>query len=108
MPTAIFKKNVGNIDYTPGSAVSAGDVIVQATLVGIATRDIAASALGALAIGGQWLVPKYATAIPAGTKLYWDVVDGKLNVDDTNNEYAGIAATAALNTDANVLLILNA
>ena len=49
---AIFRQPGNSIDYTPSTAVSAGDVVVQGTLVAIARADIAANALGALATAG--------------------------------------------------------
>ena len=43
MATATFRHEGASIDYTPGSAISAGDVIVQGELVGVAKLDIAAN-----------------------------------------------------------------
>ena len=48
------------IDYTPGADVSAGDVVVQGDLVGVAKRDISANTLGALAVAGVFDFPKAA------------------------------------------------
>ena len=62
----------GAIDYTPGSAVTAGDVVVLGSIVGVATNDIAANAKGSLTIDGVFKVPKITGAISVGTKLYWD------------------------------------
>ena len=42
-----------NVDYTPGSAVTAGDVVVQGDLVGVAKLDIAANRQGALAVEAE-------------------------------------------------------
>jgi predicted RecA/RadA family phage recombinase len=63
------------VDYTPSSAVTAGDVIVQGDLVGVAKLDIAANRLGALAVEGVYDFPKSTaggSAMTAGTKVYWD------------------------------------
>lgn len=51
-----------NIDYTPGSAVNAGDVVVLGSIPFIAPLDIAANALGALATEGVFKVPKKTEA----------------------------------------------
>ena len=63
------------IDYTPGEAVSAGQVVASNDLLGVAKLDIAAGALGALAVTGVFDFPKgtgSASAIAAGKKVYWD------------------------------------
>ena len=49
---ATFVHDGASIDYTPGSAVAAGDVIVQGELIGVARTPIAANALGSLAVDG--------------------------------------------------------
>lgn len=65
------------VDYTPASAVTAGDVIVQDEMVGIATSDIAADEKGALAVEGIFDVQKTAAAeaMSAGELVYWDEAD---------------------------------
>lgn len=61
------------IDYTPGSAVTAGDVVLVGTIPMIASVDIAANALGSLNTDGVWKVPKVTGALSAGDAIYWDV-----------------------------------
>lgn len=81
------------VDYTPDSAVSAGDVIVVAEGVRIAHLDIAADTLGALAIhGGIYDIVKDAdTDFTSGTQLYWDAGDSQATDDDDSgtNKYLG-------------------
>lgn len=60
------------IDYTPGSAVSAGDVVVLGTVPMVADMDIAASALGSLAADGVYKVEKDTSTFTAGDAVYWD------------------------------------
>ena len=67
MATAEYVQNGDYLDYTPGSAVSAGDVVVQGDLIGIAKGDIAADTLGALAVTGVFDVPKATGASTAIT-----------------------------------------
>ena len=74
------------IDYTPGSAVASGDVIILDRVVGIATDDIAANALGALAVEGVFDVVKKQEAITVGAAIYWD---------DDGNPYGGTASSGA-------------
>lgn len=62
----------GAIDYTPGSAVTGGDVVVLNGIVGYATADIAASELGALQVRGIVKVPKTTAAWVRGLPVHWD------------------------------------
>ena len=93
------------VDYTPGSAVSEGDVVVQNTLVGVATRDIAASALGALAVSGVFDFPKSdasSSAIEAGKKVYWDSTNEVATETSSGNTYLGKTTAAADDDDTTV------
>ena len=100
-----------SVDYTPGSAVSAGDVIVQNSLVGVASKSIAASALGALDVVGVFDVVKATGQINAGAAVYWDA-DGDPNggtagtgaatTTSSGNSFMGYAALAAGSSDATV------
>ena len=112
MATATFIHDGNSIDYTPGSAVAAGDVVVQGELVGVAKTPIAASALGALAIAGVFDFPKAtgaSTAIAAGAKVYWDVADTEAKEDDESaaNKLIGKVIVAAGDDDATVRVRLN-
>ena len=107
MATAQFVHDGRSIDYTPSSAVTAGDIVVQEDLVGVAKVDIAADALGALAVTGVFDFPKAtgeSTAIAAGVKVYWDVADTEAKADDESgaNKYLGKVVTAAGDDDATV------
>jgi len=112
MATATFIHDGNSIDYTPGSAVAAGDVVVQGELVGVAKTPIAASARGALAIAGVFDFPKAtgaSTAIAAGAKVYWDVGDTEAKEDDESaaNKLIGKVVAAAGDNDATVRVRLN-
>ena len=107
MATAQFIQDGNTIDYTPGADVSAGDVVVQGDLVGIAKLDIAADTLGALAATGVFDVPKTAgvgEAIAAGAKVYWDVGDTVAKTDDESgaNKLLGKTVAAAGDDDTTV------
>ena len=102
--TAEFIHDGKSIDYTPSAAVSAGDVVVQGDLIGIAKIDIPANTLGALAVQGVFDVPKTAgegEAIASGAKVYWDVADGVAKTDDETgaNKYLGKTVVAAADDD---------
>ena len=112
MATATFIHDGNRIDYTPGSAVSAGDVVVQGELVGVAKLDISANALGALAVGGVFDFPKATgggTAITAGANVYWDVGDTEAKADSESgaNKLIGKVVKAAADADATVRVRLN-
>ena len=82
---ATFVQEGQSIDYTPGSAKSAGDVVVRGTrLVGITKSPIAASVLGALAVTGVFDVVKDNSDISDGDPLYWDA-DGDPVVGTTGS-----------------------
>ena len=112
MATATFRHDGAAIDYTPGSAVSAGDVVVQGELVGVAKLDIAANALGALAVEGVFDFPKatgVGTAIAAGANVYWDVGDTEAKEDSETgaNKLIGKTVIAAVDNDTTVRARLN-
>ena len=102
---ARFVQEGDSIDYTPVGAVSAGDVVVQGQLIGIATQDIGAGVQGALAAKGVFDLPKTAgsgTAITAGAKVYWDE-DAEVAVTTSEgNIYLGKTVAAAADDDETV------
>ncbi len=107
MATTKFVQEGNAIDYTPSSDVSAGDVVVQGELVGVAKLDIAANTLGALAVTGVFDFPKTTgvdTGIAAGANVYWDVADGVAKTDDetAENKLIGKTVAAAGDDDATV------
>ena len=100
------------IDYTPGSNVTAGQVVVQGELAGVAKVDIAANALGSLAVTGVFDFPKATgtgTAITAGANCYWDATDGQAKTDSETgaNKLIGKCVKAAADADATVRVRLS-
>jgi predicted RecA/RadA family phage recombinase len=109
---ATFVHDGGSIDHTPGTAVAAGDVVVQGELVGVARTAIAASALGSLAVAGIFDFAKatgVGTAITAGANVYWDVAaqQATTNAAAGVNKLIGKAVKAAADADATVRVRLN-
>lgn len=88
---ATFVQGGGSIDYTPVSAVLAGQVVVQGSMIGVAKTPIAAGALGSLAVKGVFDVVKANEQQALGAALYWDA-DG--------NPYGGTAGTGCATTTA--------
>jgi len=109
MAVAVMYQEGASIDYTPSSDVSAGDVIVQEDLVGVAKDDIAADELGALAVGGVYFVKKDETeAFAAGQLIYWDVADDNVtdDADSGTNKLFGKAVLAAIAADTHGYVLL--
>ena len=88
---ATFVQVGESIDYTPVAAVTAGQVVVQGSMIGVAKMPIAAGALGALAVRGVFDVVKANEQQALGAALYWDA-DG--------NPYGGTAGTGCATTTA--------
>ena len=100
-----------SIDHTPGSAVSAGDVVVQGDLVGVAKLGIEADRIGALAVEGIFDFAKEAgggVTFTVGQKAYWDDTNNVAVTTDGGgaNKYVGKAVKAAADADSTVRLRL--
>lgn len=104
-----------SVDYTPSSAVAAGQVVVQGSLVGIAEIPIAANVLGALAVEGVFDIVKVNGTITAGAAVYWDADGdpqggtagtGALTTTSTLNTFVGWTIAAAGATDEYVPVLL--
>ena len=111
MATAQFVHDGQSIDYTPGSDVAAGDVVVQGALVGVAKLPIASGALGALAVRGVFDVVQAAVAFTAGDAVYWDADGDPVGGDAgtgaatstaTSNTFMGFALADTADTDETV------
>ena len=111
MAHTVYFKHVGDtIDYTPSSAVTAGTVVVQEELVGVAVNDIAANTKGALAVSGVFDFPKTAaTAYTAGKKVYWDATDedAQEDADSGTNKPIGLVAEDAASADTLVRCLMS-
>ena len=101
--TATYIHEGSSIDYTPTVDVTAGDVIVQNELVGVAKLDIPANTLGSLAVVGVFDFPKatgLGSAITAGADVYWDATTGVATTDDGTGTNKKIGRTITASTDA--------
>jgi predicted RecA/RadA family phage recombinase len=104
---ADFIQDGGSIDYTPGSNVAAGDVIVQGELVGVAKVPIPAGHAGALAVEGVFDFDKEAdggVTFAVGLLAYWDAVNKFAVPDDGRGvfKFLGKVVVAAADADASV------
>lgn len=94
------------LDYTPGSAVAAGEVVVIGSLVAVAPRPIAANALGSLAVEGVFALPCATGATGAqGSAISWYATSGIAHA--STGTAAGKLAKARAATDTTVHVILN-
>lgn len=84
------------IDYTPVSAVAAGDVVTQGVMVAVAPVAIAANTLGSLQVRGLATFPRNAISpdITAGCKLYWNATSGQATTNATGTVALGYAVAA--------------
>lgn len=89
------------VKVTAGGAVSPGDIINSCPGgrpigVYIGAEAKAAGDLVPYEVAGEFEMPvASALDVSAGDSLFWDVADGELNDDETNNIYAGQALNDA-------------
>lgn len=94
------------LDYTPGSAVAAGAVVVLDTFVTVAARPIAANTLGAVQTRGVYFLPCATGATGAqGSVINWYATSGIAHA--STGVYAGRLAAARAATDSTVKVLLN-
>jgi predicted RecA/RadA family phage recombinase len=92
------------IDYTAGSTIAAGDVVVIGSLVGVAPRPIANGADGVVQIEGVCAMPKPsagsgAETISAGAQVLYYATSGIANtVTGTAAGYAVAEAVTGSST----------
>lgn len=97
---AKYRSTGDRIDYTPlRGNVTAGDVVVQGTLVGVATDDIAVNRKGSLAVEGVFDFDKDDEDFDAGEDVYYD---GAEATDNPIDAYVGKAVEEAGEDDATV------
>jgi predicted RecA/RadA family phage recombinase len=110
MATAIFVQEGDAVDYTPGTDVAAGDVVVQGDLVGVTPRPIPANTAGGLVVEGVFDFPKATgggSAIAAGTVVYWDATNKVATATSTGNKQLGRTVLAAADADTTVRVRLD-
>jgi len=101
-----FLQNGNALDYTPGSAVAAGAVVVLDTFVTVAPRPIAANALGSVQTTGVHFLPCATGATGAqGSVINWYATSGIAHA--STGVYAGRLAAARAATDSTVKVLLN-
>lgn len=110
MASATYWQRGEAIDYTnaTGSKISANEIVVLGSRVGIAGSDIASGETGALHVFGVFEMPKKASeAINAGVDVYWNGTGITASADDggspaTAYAKAGYAIQAADAADSTI------
>lgn len=93
------------VDYTPGSAVTAGQVVILGEMVCVCHTAIPADTLGALAVyGGVYEVTADA-AISANKNVYWDNSTNKITETVGTNKRFGFTLEAASGDNAKVRVV---
>jgi predicted RecA/RadA family phage recombinase len=111
MPQAILAHEGRHIDYTPATAVAAGDVVVQnGRVAGVANVDIEAGRQGALAVEGVFDFTKLnvGTSFTVGENLYWDDLNDRAVSTGAGNAYLGKCVRPAADTETRVRVKLAA
>lgn len=91
------------LDFTPVSAVSAGDVVVRGELVTIADADIISNGLGAVASEGLYnLAKNTGEAMLDGELVYWDDGADEVTTTAAANKVIGWVIGAELAAAATV------
>lgn len=90
------------VDYTPGSAVTAGDVVVQSNIPMICHTDIAANRKGALAIAGGVYQALGDAAIAVGDEVFWDATNEYVSETEAGNKRLGFCVVACTGAAAEV------
>lgn len=99
------------IDYTPGSAITAGDVVIINELVCVAPSDIAASDTGSLQVvgnGGIWIFPCTSgsgSLFDQGEAVYWDDTNDVAVLEASTHKLIGFVAEDAGASDTSVRVI---
>jgi predicted RecA/RadA family phage recombinase len=95
------------VDYTPGSAVSAGDVVVQSEVPMVAHEDIASDALGALAAMGGIYKMTADAAIAIGTRVYWNASSNKVTTTASGHKLFGFVVADPSSQDGDIVSVLH-
>jgi predicted RecA/RadA family phage recombinase len=94
------------LDYTAGSTIAVGDVVVIGSLVAVAPRPIANGDTGVVAIEGVYSMPCASGATGAqGSAINWYATSGVAHA--STGVAAGKLAKARLAADTTVDVVIN-
>ncbi len=95
-------------NYTPGSAVAAGDVVVINKVPYVADSDIAANKLGSVSCGGGIYEGTPDAAIQGGKPIWWDDTNNKFTETATSNAHFGYSAPAGSTNGDTLIEVIHA
>ena len=104
---ATYRQEGCAIDYTPSTAKTAGDVVVQNGLLGVVKTDIAANALGSLTVEGVFRFTKATGAVSVGQIVYYDAANDRCSTDSAVGVPAGKVIAARASGDTTVDVAIN-
>jgi predicted RecA/RadA family phage recombinase len=90
------------VDWTPGAAVAAGEVVVVGNTPMVAHAAIPASTLGALASHGGVYQGLSGGAIGVGVLVYWDNAANRVTTTAAGNTALGWSLNATAGASENV------
>lgn len=97
-----------HFDYTPGTAVASGEVVLMTDTIGVANVAIPANTPGYVAVEGVFTVAKLSTDnIAKGQKVYWDNTNKRMTLTSAGNTPAGRAYAAAGAATTSVAVKIN-
>lgn len=97
------------IDYTAGTNIASGQVVLMGARIGVALKAIANGETGPMQVTGVFNIAKLSTDNMAqGALLYWDNTNSRLTTTASGNTLAGFAAAAAAATTTSVNIKINA
>ena len=99
---AQFLHDGNTIDFTPTTAIAAGDIVTRGGLVGIAKLDIDAGTQGAISLSGVYKVAKGTEKFVTGESVFWDATTSLATHTLTDHQYLGKAVAYAGETDETV------
>lgn len=113
MPPAKYIKRGSSIDWTPGTNVAAGSVVVftgagAGRFVGVAERDVAANELGSAQIEGEFEFDALNTDTAlTGDRAYWDAANSRVTVTASGNTLMGGFTAPKINGQTRVRIRLD-
>lgn len=93
-----------SVDYTPETAVAAGDVIFLGSLAGIAKLDIPANTLGALATVGVYDVKVSGLEFAVGDAVFFDATN---KLAKKSGKYLGVCVAPCTTSNTVVSVLIN-
>lgn len=111
MAEATYLQEGCSLDFTPETALTAGQVMqLPDGRAGVPANDIAADALGAVAVKGVFTVAKTdSMVVLKGSRLFWDASANKAHLLHRNDKdfYIGVAEEDATSSATTVKVALN-